>query len=127
MALIGCCGFPLPDPESARVCSAVPRPYLWTEARRDGGRCAFGVMPDGALMPGGATGTPAVPGGKAVDAAGRGLVLTGTLFDEADFARRHHLPPHLSGAALAAAWLERHSADTMAAALDALDGDYTPG
>lgn len=66
-----------------------------------------------------------VQGGKAVDSAGRGLVLTGCLFDAPDFASCHHLPRHLPAAALAAAWLERHSSDSMAAALDALEGDYT--
>lgn len=124
MALIGCCGYPPPEADFARVSSAVLRSYLWTEGQRGGGRCAFGVMPDGSPVAGGAAVSP-VAGGKAVDGAGRALVLTGSLFDEPEFARRHHLPPHLSGAALAAAWLERHSADSIAAALDALEGDYT--
>ncbi|MGC2856651.1 asparagine synthase-related protein [Novispirillum sp. DQ9] len=125
MALIGCCGHPPRAADLGRVSSAVPRQHLWSGTHREGAQAVLGVMPDGASTLGGTQERASVLGGKAVDSAGRGLVLTGRLFDAPDFASRHHLPRHLSEAALAAAWLERHSNDSMAAALDALEGDYT--
>lgn len=125
MALIGYCGHPAQTPDLSRVSSAVPRRHLWSGTGRLGAQATFGVMPEGAPLMGGTAERTFVLGGKATDSAGRGLVLSGRLFDAPDFASRHHLPRHLSEAALAAAWLERHGVDSLAAALDALEGDYT--
>lgn len=121
MALIGCRSEASSSADQARIAALAPRPHVWCEPRRHGGRAVLAAVADNAIF---SPHTPVIAAGEATDGAGRGLAFTGRLFDPSGFARRHGLAPHRSEAELIAAWLERHAPQDMAQALAALDGDY---